>query len=335
MSLLDHSHAINAMVLSKIWYISSVIPPRLGDIQKITTSIKSFLFQDQYLRPSDLVVYRSTTDGGLGLTHILSRCQALIICSFLETAIIPGFRWSLSNKELFNQNVLDLSPHFKVDFSLFHNKTLFNLIKAVKNASPTALHKMSLKQLYSTLVDLNIRKDLNGQVIPIHVEIKLLWVDWFTTWACIRLKGLDGNSISTTFLSILNILPSAERLARVNSKESNLCRYCPNRVEDIHHIIVECQSKESANFLLSILQHFQPTLCFTEMLFLQWVHKEHFLQMTWLASSGIDLIWVNRNSGGICLPKLKSELLAYAHCLTQTKFKQEASMIKNAILQVT
>ena len=332
MSFLDCSHAINAMVLSKIWYIASCIPPRQGDIQKIITSIKSFLFQDQYLRPSDLVAYRSTNEGGLGLTHTLSRCQALIIWSFLETAIIPGFRWCHSNTELYNQYVLDLPPHFNVPSSLFHNVTLFNLIKSVKNSSPIEIHKMSLKQIYTTLVDLNIRKDLNGQKIPIHVELKLPWVDWETTWECIRLKGLDGNCISTTFLSILNILPTAERLARMNPRKSNLCRFCPNRVEDFHHIIVECQSSVSATYLLSVLQHFQPSLSFTEMLYLQWVRKELFLQMTWVASSGIDLIWASRISGGIRLHNFKAELFARISSLSKSKFKHEASLIKNALL---
>ena len=297
MSFLDHSHAINALVLSKVWYIASCVPPRQGDIQKIVTSIKSFLYQDQFLRPSDLVAYRSTEHGGLGLTHTLSRCQALIIKSFLETSIIPGYRWSLTNTELFNQHVLDLPPRFNVPFSLFHSPSFFNLIKSVKSASIIELQKMSLKQIYTTLTDLNVRKDMQGQLIPLHIETKLPWVDWEVVWKCIRLKGLDGNCISTTYLSILNTLPTSERQARINPGKSNLCRFCPNVVEDIHHIFADCQSSEAASFLLSVIRHFQPDISFTEILLLQWVWKEHLFPLTWLTSSVFEIIWINRNSG--------------------------------------
>ena len=97
-------------------------------------------------------------------------------------------------------------------------------------------------------------------------------------------------------------------------------------------MITECQSSDSANFLLTVLKTFQPSLCFTEMLFLQWDRKETFLPLTWITSMGIDLIWSSHLSGGIRLHQFKAELQACIFILSKSKYAKEAELIKSALL---
>ena len=42
-------------------------------------------------KPGEVVLYRSGQKGGLGLLHVRIRAFALLIRSFLETAVNPNF----------------------------------------------------------------------------------------------------------------------------------------------------------------------------------------------------------------------------------------------------
>merc|ERR1711954_635533 len=59
---------------------------RVTDMTKISSLIKSWLFQDQLEKPEDHVLYRSRTQGGLNLTNVKVKALSLLIKTFLETA---------------------------------------------------------------------------------------------------------------------------------------------------------------------------------------------------------------------------------------------------------
>ena len=89
MDLTERAHAINCYVLSNIWYRYGSINQREGDVSLILSTVKSWFYQDLCEKPSELALFRPTDREGLGLMHIKSRAQALLIRSFLETAINP------------------------------------------------------------------------------------------------------------------------------------------------------------------------------------------------------------------------------------------------------
>ena len=79
-------------VISKLWFKCPSVNLRVCDYTKITSCIKSWLFQDQLEKPEDFVLYRVRRLGGLGLVHVESKSQALLTRSFMETASNPTFR---------------------------------------------------------------------------------------------------------------------------------------------------------------------------------------------------------------------------------------------------
>ena len=94
MPLSQRSHSLNTYCLSKIWFKCPSIELRVTDLTKISTLIKSWLFQDQLIKPEDHVLYRSRTQGGLNLTNIKVKAQSLLIKTFLETALSDKFQKS-------------------------------------------------------------------------------------------------------------------------------------------------------------------------------------------------------------------------------------------------
>ena len=67
MPLSLRSHSLNTYCLSKLWFKCPSINLRVCDHEKITSNIKSWLFQDQLVKPEEFVLYRPRSQGGLGL----------------------------------------------------------------------------------------------------------------------------------------------------------------------------------------------------------------------------------------------------------------------------
>ena len=71
MPITERSYAVNTYCLSKVWFKCSSLPLRLGDLSSITATVKSWIYADQLEKPSEIVLLRPQTSGGLGLVHFL------------------------------------------------------------------------------------------------------------------------------------------------------------------------------------------------------------------------------------------------------------------------
>merc|ERR1711954_304835 len=79
---------------------------RTVDTTTITASIKSWLFQDQLVKPEDFLLFRKRANAGLGLIHPKVKAQALFINFFLETAVGEMFLKNEYHEAIFKWNVL-------------------------------------------------------------------------------------------------------------------------------------------------------------------------------------------------------------------------------------
>ena len=55
----------------------------MSDITYIHTKCKSYLYQDLLQKPSKLVLFHPTVEGGLGLQHVKCKALAHLISVFL------------------------------------------------------------------------------------------------------------------------------------------------------------------------------------------------------------------------------------------------------------
>ena len=106
MHLSQRSASINTYCLSKVFFKCSSIDLRTVDTTNITASIKSWLFQDQLVKPEDFLLYRARSEGGLGLIHPKVKAQALFIKCFLETATTGNFLQNKYHEAIFKWYVL-------------------------------------------------------------------------------------------------------------------------------------------------------------------------------------------------------------------------------------
>ena len=70
MHLSMRSWSLNQYCLSKVWFRTHSVDLRVMDVTSITSSIKSWLYADQLLKPEERVLFRPPVHGGLGLHNV-------------------------------------------------------------------------------------------------------------------------------------------------------------------------------------------------------------------------------------------------------------------------
>ena len=123
--------SVNSFVLSKVWFRCSSVDLRVGDISAINSSVKSWLYGDMFEKPSEIVMCRPTTQGGLGVQSVKHRAQAALIRTFMETAAHPQFRHSLLHTHLFQYHVLGDTSLPDPGFLPYYPQSFFQTIKKV------------------------------------------------------------------------------------------------------------------------------------------------------------------------------------------------------------
>ena len=120
----------------------STINLRVQDSTCITSQVKSWLYQDLLLKPSELVLYRNTEVGGLGLMNVKIRASALLVRSFLEASVNPKFRQSLFHQVLYMYHVLEETCLPDPGHTPYHDREFFDLIKRYINKCPLDITTM-------------------------------------------------------------------------------------------------------------------------------------------------------------------------------------------------
>ena len=149
------SWSINQYCLSKVWFRTHSVDLRLQDVNKVTSLVKSWLYQDQFIKPEELVMYRPPSYGGLGVHNVLLKAQAGLIKSFLETATNSTFRQSLFHSVLFRYHVLGDTSLTNPGFPPFYSANFFSQIRHVHLETPLNVATMSEKQWYRLLLEEN------------------------------------------------------------------------------------------------------------------------------------------------------------------------------------
>ena len=173
MPLTLRPYSVNTFALSKVWFKCSCVNLRTQDINFINSQVKSWIYQDCLEKPSELVLYRNSEDGGLGLFHVQLRSLALLIRAFLETSANPKFRHSLFHEVLYRYHVLDDESLPNPGLTPYYDQGFFNIIKHYKDNSPLNITTMSTKQWYRLLLEDRVlmspaTENLPSSLLPIR-----------------------------------------------------------------------------------------------------------------------------------------------------------------------
>ena len=242
MPLTQRAFSANCYALSKVWFKCNVINLRIQDHGAITSQIKSWMYQDLLIKPSELVLFRSTRVGGLGLINVMIRALALLIRSFLETAVNPRFRHSLFHEHLYRYHVMGELDLPNPGFTPYYDQEFFRLIAHYKTHGTLDVTTMTIKLWYTVLLEDKLlmrpaTEDSPAVLLPIRPEIRSPHTDWSLVWQNARRKGLGTELTSFQFKILHDLLPTQERISRIGAggEPQELCLHCRLDRDDLTH----------------------------------------------------------------------------------------------------
>ena len=224
------------------------------------------IFQDQLLKPEDFVLYRSCEQGGLDLTHAESKARALLIRSFLETAVNPTFTRNTYHEALYKWHVEDDRSIINPGIPPYYDQTFFNMIRNVKHEGLLRISTMTTSMWYRVILESTVThragQGTANELIPCRVEEKYPDKDWDRAWSYLVLPGLPSDLTSFLWLMIHNLLPTKERLFRLGMPNinENTCDFCDRQaIDSIQHALLQCPSNDTTNsFLLEAIRRELP-----------------------------------------------------------------------------
>ena len=342
MDLISRPWSINNYALSKIWHRAHTVDLRVIDINKITCKIKSWLYQDQLEKPEEVVLYRSIHHGGLGLHNVKIRSNALLIKTFLETAINPDYINSLFHNLIYRFYILEddtvVNPPPRPQFL---SESMISHIKRVKENSSLNIATMSTSQWYKALLeDMLMEPDIHGQLdlIKTRVESASEEIDWGITWRRTRSRGLGSEVMSFLWKMINNILPTESRLARILPNSVEFCKFCPDQLSaDLPHCLIKCvQTKEVGSWLVSVIRQQDDTVNENKLVKLDFICEENLeFPLVWLIGQTLHHLWENRVSGKVANMVMTRTMLEHKIALLrETRFSIACETLERIISNV-
>ena len=341
MPLVLRPYSVNTYALSKVWFKCSSVNLRSMDMDFITSQVKSWIYQDCLEKPSELVLYRDSIDGGLGLFHVRMRSLAILIRSFLETAINPCFRHSLLHEILYRFHVLGEDSIPDPGYLPYYDREFFQTIKHYKETSHMNIAVMTTKQWYRTLLEDRVLMqpyDPNSPpvLLPVRVESLLPNVDWKSAWRLLRTKGLRSLQSSFLFKLLHQLLPTQDRISRI-TRDSGMCKVCLVANDDLLHALLQCpDSRAAGDHLLGLVQVAIPDLPPDKLLRLDFgteLNEVDVLPLLTIISTGLMYIWQARvEKKRPTQYKMRAEIEAEISILRKSRYWASADRVLEIIV---
>ena len=109
-------------------------------------------------KPSEAVMFRPTSYGGLGVLCPKFRALACLIRSFLETAANPSFRRNLFHEQLFRFHIMLDRSIPNPGFPPYYPPDFFRTIRNAKDDTSINITSMTTSQWSTFLVEENVTK---------------------------------------------------------------------------------------------------------------------------------------------------------------------------------
>ena len=333
--------SVNSFVLSKVWFRCSSVDLRVADITAINSSVRSWLYGDMFEKPSEVVMCRPVSIGGLGVLAVKHRANAALIRTFMETAAHPQFRHSLLHSHLFQYHVLGDTSLPNPGFLPYYPEAFFQTIKRVHEKTPLNVKTMTISQWNRVLTEdcLTMEQVPNQdtqQYIPCRSETLSPHNDWQVSWNMCRMRGLNSEMTSFNFKLLHQLLPVKHRLHQITPATQPNCTLCTDTCpETLQHALLSCKYNDgTGQALLTTLRRGVPDLSAADLLHLQFpnLSESQAMATVFLTSALLLEIWTKRcKKQRINLFDIRSTLEARCSLLRETRYKNIYQILKELI----
>ena len=275
---------INALALSGLWYLGSVLCPPDWVISEINSEIFSFFWSGKKDKVARNVVCQPKSAGGFGVVDVLAKFRALHVLWILRFCQSTS-SWSLFFKlfclQFFGDDpslVLadpsfyphDLLPPFYSSmfyvWGLLGGHGVFPSLSFYKSGVVTSVDCLTPKLAYSCLSPSAVPHCI-GKFRPLFGDLY-----WSSTWSQVHVMPFDHHVADFSWLLAHGVVLTADRL-RLSFRMSSVhpdC-FCGAPLETATHLFFECPLAQSAlawvQSLLFLAVPSAPSLCLCHVFF--------------------------------------------------------------------
>jgi hypothetical protein len=292
-TLQQRVQVLETFVLSRAWYFCQVFPLPAEWAARLRKAVAAFLWRGRTERLAMDELHRPRHQGGLGLSCVQSRAEALLTKQFLRFAAGGGpltahLSFWMGPQLRLRVPSLPLVPQApSLPLPSFFQQLLPLLLEALALPAVAAadLGAVTSKGLYTQwTADLPYPK----------VEYKRPELPWHLIWP--RLETLPLLDKDFFFSLLHNILPLPDRLRRLGMEPFAQCDSCGDPLADVLHCFVRCpRVAASWAFLLHRISRVVPFLLGDDdVLFLAWPPSPVEDALLSAVSSYVVWVWESR-----------------------------------------
>ena len=193
---------------------------------------------------------------------------------------------------------------------------------------------MSVKLWYKHLLEVQVthtEPEDPSALVPCRVERLAPDIDWGRSWLAVCVPGLTPEMRSFLWKMLHCILPTQDRLHRMNmpNASSPLCVQCTaGKLDDIEHALLRCSKiKPGADFLLKTLKSEIPDLTLERIKYLDF-RTEDLLVPTYLTAATLSQLWISRIcSRNFSWQSIRSNVEQSILLLRKSRYKVAASKL--------
>ena len=254
----------------------------------------------------------------------------------METALSDKFQKNLFHEAIFRWHVLKERDLVKPKLPPYYSEEMLDIISSVREEGMLNIKTMSVKLWYKHLLEVQVthsEPEDPSALVPCRVERLAPGIDWGRSWLAVCIPGLTPEMRSFLWKMLHCILPTQDRLHRMNmpNAPSPLCVQCTaGELDDIEHALLRCNKiKPVADLLLKTLKSEIPDLTLDRIKYLDF-RSEDLLVPTYLTAATLSQLWISRFSTRnfswqSVLANIEQSILT----LRKSRFKLAATKIHN------
>ena len=282
------------------------------------------------------MLYRTRTQGGLNLTNVKVKALSLLIKTFLETATSEKFQRNIFHEAIFRWFILKERNLVKPKLPPYYSEDMLGIISSAREEGLLNINTMSLKIWYKYLLEVKVthtESEDTSVLVPCRVERLAPAIDWGRSWRAVCVPGLSPVMRSFLWRMLHDILPTQERLHRMNMSNapSPLCISCSEgEIDSLEHALLKCSTiRPGAEFLLEALKSAIPDMTMERIRYLDF-QCDDLLAPTYLTAATLLQLWSSRSSARrLSWLSVRANVEQNILTLRKSRFQSAASMINS------
>ena len=306
---------VQIFATSKLWYVCQALPLPAKFAKKFEALIRSFIWTGKLEKLALDEIKNNREEGGLGVVCIRSKADALFLRQTCRLIASPQYNSFQHVKYWVGLNLGEVLPDMQpgahaviVPEYFQHLQKLFLESHALEIINIERLNSVPAKKIY---------EDFTSSFPHPKVIYKYENLPWNDIWVRLNHPVLTSKMRDIMFLVIHNILPTRDRLHRLNMSDNAMCKK-EDGLEDVEHLFTGCLRTQVAwAWTRRKIMHLLPDWVtqFPSNFELLHLAYEALLnrEILWLISTYCSYVWIEKIKGGnnymICVDKLRNFMM--------------------------